>query len=77
MILKYSELLNKYKNYKNPKDKINREINNGKCYRLKKVKKTINGSYILSNGVIILVDEDVESFLEGTLIFYENVGTKI
>ena len=44
---------------------------------LKKVKKTINGSYILSNGVIILVDEDVESFLEGTLIFYENVGTKI
>ena len=30
-----------------------------------------NGSYILSNGTIVLVEEDIESYLNGTLIFYE------
>lgn len=30
---------------------------------------TINGSFILQNGVIILVDEDIEGYLNGTLIF--------
>ncbi len=34
MIVKYNELLIKYKNYKNPKDKIKREIDNGKYHRL-------------------------------------------
>lgn len=32
--------------------------------------RTINGSYILPNGVIVLVDEDFESYLNGTLEFY-------
>ena len=30
---------------------------------------TINGSFILPNGVIVLVDADYESYLNGTLIF--------
>ena len=29
-----------------------------------------NGSYILPNGVIVLVDEDVEAYFGGTLDFY-------
>lgn len=29
---------------------------------------TINGSFILPNGVIVLVDKDIESYLNGTLI---------
>ena len=32
---------------------------------------SINGSYILSNGVIVLVEEDIESYLDGTLQFYD------
>ena len=31
---------------------------------------TRNGSYILPNGVIVLVDEDVEAYINGTLLFY-------
>ena len=31
---------------------------------------TINGSYILPNGIVVLVDEDVEAYLNGTLTFY-------
>ena len=30
---------------------------------------TLNGSFILPNGVIVLVDEDFEAYLNGTLIF--------
>lgn len=30
-----------------------------------------NGSYILPNGVIVLVEEDIESYLDGTLEFYD------
>ena len=33
-------------------------------------KVTLNGSYILPNGIIVLVDEDVEAYLKGTLVFY-------
>ncbi len=36
MIIKRDELLTKYKNYKNSKNKIKREIANGKYFRLKK-----------------------------------------
>ena len=36
MIRKYDELLLKYSNYKNPKDKIKREVEVGKYIRLKK-----------------------------------------
>ena len=32
---------------------------------------TINGSYILPSGIIILVDEDIEDYLNGTLVFYD------
>ena len=32
---------------------------------------TVNGSYVLSNGVIVLVDEDVEAYFAGTLKFYK------
>ncbi|MBR2138089.1 MAG: hypothetical protein IKC22_02240 [Bacilli bacterium] len=31
---------------------------------------TNNGSYILSNGIIVLVDEDIDGYLTGSLIFY-------
>ena len=36
MIYTYNELLDRYKSYKNPKDKINREISRGNYYRIKK-----------------------------------------
>ena len=31
---------------------------------------TDNGSYILTNGTIVLVDEDIEAYMAGTLEFY-------
>ena len=31
---------------------------------------TINGSYVLSNGVVVLVDSDIEDYMAGTLSFY-------
>ena len=34
-------------------------------------KVTINGSYILPNGIIVLVDEDIEAYENGTLVFYD------
>lgn len=34
-------------------------------------KVTLNGSYILPNGIIVLVDEDVEAYFNGTLVFYD------
>ena len=34
---------------------------------------TENGSYILQNGIIVLVDEDIDAYMEGTLIFYSGV----
>lgn len=36
---------------------------------LNDLQKTNNGSYILPNGVIALCDEDIESYLNGTLVF--------
>ena len=35
------------------------------------VQVTLNGSYILPNGIIVLVDEDIEAYLNGTLVFYD------
>ena len=35
------------------------------------VPRSANGSYILPNGIIVLVDEDVEAYFAGTLVFYE------
>lgn len=32
---------------------------------------TINGSFILPNGVIVLEDEDLDAYLNGTLVFYD------
>ena len=36
---------------------------------------SVNGSYILPNGIVVLVEEDIEAYLAGTLQFYhpENV----
>ena len=34
-------------------------------------KVSINGSYILPNGIIVLVDEDIEAYENGTLVFYD------
>ena len=34
-------------------------------------KYSINGSYILPNGIIVLVDADIEAYLNGTLVFYD------
>lgn len=34
-------------------------------------KMSVNGSYILSDGVVVLVDEDVDAYLNGTLLFYD------
>lgn len=32
---------------------------------------SINGSYILPSGIIVLVDEDLDAYLNGTLVFYD------
>ena len=34
-------------------------------------RESANGSYILPNGVIVLVEEDVDAYFAGTLIFYD------
>ena len=34
-------------------------------------KVTIKGSFILPNGVIVLEDEDLDAYLNGTLVFYD------
>ena len=31
---------------------------------------SVNGSYIRSDGIVVLVDEDIEAYLAGTLQFY-------
>ena len=31
---------------------------------------TLNGSYILPSGIIVLVDEDFDAYINGTLVFY-------
>lgn len=38
---------------------------------------TSNGSFILPNGVIVLVNEDLEAYLNGTLIFYHKSDTSL
>lgn len=32
---------------------------------------SINGSYILPSGIIVLVDDDLDAYLNGTLVFYD------
>lgn len=34
-------------------------------------KVSINGSYILPDGTIMLANEDIEAYLNGTLVFYD------
>ena len=34
-------------------------------------KVSVNGSYILDNGIVVLVDADITAYLNGTLQFYE------
>ena len=40
--------------------------------RVNNRKESINGSFILPNGIIVLVGEDIEAYFNGTLIFYNN-----
>lgn len=40
-------------------------------------KVSINGSYILPNGIIVLVEEDIEAYFGGTLIFYDEDETLV
>ena len=36
--------------------------------------KSANGSFILPNGVVVLVDEDYDAYMDGTLVFiYPNI----
>lgn len=42
-------------------------------YSLNNQYKTENGSYILPSGVIVLVEEDKEKYINGTLIFKDNI----
>ena len=39
-------------------------------YNVNELPHTENGSYILSNGIIVLVDEDVDAYMNGNLTFY-------
>ena len=36
---------------------------------INELQRTENGSYILPNGIIILVEEDIQAYLDGTLVF--------
>lgn len=38
---------------------------------------SVNGSYILPGGIVVLVDEDIQAYLDGTLVFYhpDNIPT--
>ena len=38
---------------------------------------SVNGSYILPSGIVVLVDEDVQAYLDGNLVFYhpDNIPT--
>lgn len=40
-------------------------------YNLGLLRVSINGSYILPSGIIVLVDEDIDSYFAGTLLFYK------
>ena len=39
-------------------------------------KITVNGSYILPSGIIVLVDEDYDDYINGELIFYDKEKEK-
>ena len=38
---------------------------------------SVNGSYIRSDGIVVLVDEDIEAYLAGTLQFYHPVDVPL
>ena len=41
------------------------------------IERSLNGSYILPDGIIVLVKEDIEDYLNGTLIFGFGSGNTI
>jgi hypothetical protein len=41
----------------------------------KDIKRTLNGSYILPNEIVVLVKEDIEGYFNGTLMFYSDNTT--
>ena len=34
-------------------------------------KISLNGSYTLPNGIIVLVEEDIDAYMNNTLVFYD------
>ena len=34
------------------------------------IKYSINGSFILPNGIVVLVEQDIQSYINNTLVFY-------
>lgn len=46
--------------------------NNYELMNLNYTRYTLNGSYMMDDGTIVLVEEDLESYINGTLIFYNN-----
>jgi len=48
---------------------FNSDIGTGPGIQNINVKSSNNGSYILSNGIIVLVDDDIESYLNNTLVW--------
>ena len=45
-------------------------LHNGQVGIMSATQVSVNGSYILPNGIVVLVEEDVEAYLAGTLQFY-------
>ena len=45
-------------------------VEDGQIGIMSAVQVSVNGSYILPNGIVVLVDADVEAYLAGTLRFY-------
>ena len=50
---------------------LNLDIDNAIIQPFNISKVSINGSYILTNGIVVLVDEDIEAYMNGTLQFYD------
>lgn len=46
--------------------------NNYELMNLNYTRYTLNGSYMMDDGTIVLVEEDLDSYINGTLIFYNN-----
>ncbi len=50
---------------------LNLDFDNAIVQPFNIAKASINGSYILANGIVVLVDEDIEAYMNGSLQFYD------